>query len=163
MIRVMAGTPARTDRSRRDRAKRKSPGKSGSTLSKSAQMARVKSKNSEPELLARCLLRQNHVRYRIHVPQLPGRPDIYIPRLRLAIFINGCFWHGHDCERGKLPSVRHDFWAKKIEVNRLRDARVRAQLSDAGIEVMEWWTCERKRFPDRCRLVGDNYAARSKK
>lgn len=128
--------------------------------SKSREMAAVRSKNTAPELLARGLLWQLGVRYRIHVPTLPGRPDIYIPRLRLALFINGCFWHGHHCVRGRLPVTRREFWQNKIASNQARDERVYASLASSGVDVAVWWTCESREFSARCEALNMAYASR---
>jgi DNA mismatch endonuclease (patch repair protein) len=81
------------------------------------------------------------VRYRLHRRDLPGKPDLYIGRLRLAVFVNGCFWHGHDCPRGKMPSSNVAYWHVKIEKNKARDERTKAALDASGIESVILWTC----------------------
>jgi DNA mismatch endonuclease (patch repair protein) len=81
------------------------------------------------------------VRYRLHRKDLPGKPDLYVGRLHLAIFVNGCFWHGHDCRRGKRPSTNAEFWNTKIERNRDRDTKVVRELAERGIESLTLWQC----------------------
>src|ERR1700681_1021111 len=104
-------------------------------------MSRVRSRNTKPELRVRKLLTERGVRYRLHRKDLPGRLDVYVPRLRLALFINGCFWHGHDCRRGRRPATNVEFWDSKISRNVERDAATRLALSERGIEAYVLWTC----------------------
>jgi DNA mismatch endonuclease (patch repair protein) len=120
-------------------------------------MARVKNKNTAPELAVRRLLWAQGVRYRLHRRDLPGTPDIYVPRLRLAIFVNGCFWHGHACPRGKLPSTNSKFWKSKIAKNRERDDRSRKALVERGITPLQLWTCQRVMFIAECDRVALGY------
>lgn len=108
---------------------------------KSEQMSRVRSRNTKPELRVRKLLTERGVRYRLQRKDLPGRPDVYVPRLRLALFVNGCFWHGHDCPRGRKPSSNVEFWDTKISRNVERDAAVQRALAERGIEACVIWTC----------------------
>ena len=119
----------------------------------------MRSRDTRPEILVRKLLTARSVRYRLQRRDLPGRPDVYIPRLRLAVFVNGCFWHGHDCPRGRRPSTNVEFWSEKIARNVERDAAAQQALSDRGIEACILWTC---RTPDFVR-VADNVADRYKK
>jgi DNA mismatch endonuclease (patch repair protein) len=86
-------------------------------------------------------LSQFGIRYRLHRKDLPGKPDVYIGRLRLAIFVNGCFWHGHDCRRGRRPSSNSGFWNAKIDGNIARDVRVARELAELGIESLTLWQC----------------------
>jgi len=104
-------------------------------------MSRVRGRDTAPELLVRKELTHFGVRYRLHRKDMPGKPDLYVGRLRLAIFVNGCFWHGHDCPRGTLPKTNATFWEAKIAQNVLRDERIREQLAQRGIECLELWTC----------------------
>jgi DNA mismatch endonuclease Vsr len=83
-------------------------------------------------------------RYRLHAMDLPGRPDIVFRKRRCAVFVNGCFWHGHECPRGTLPSSNADFWQQKIAKNRERDERVLSKLKTAGWRVLTVWQCEIK-------------------
>lgn len=139
---------------------------------KSEQMAKVRSRDTEPELLLRGLLAARDVRYRIHRSDLPGRPDVYVPRLRLAIFVNGCFWHGHNCRRGQRPTSNSAFWDAKLERNVQRDLATYQKLRSHGIESRVVWTCDRAHFcsvadeiaqryraapPIRCRAVVANH------
>jgi len=109
-------------------------------------MRRVKSKNTSPELLVRAALRKmGNTGYRLHRKDIPGNPDIaWIGRKR-ALFINGCFWHGHDCPRGaREPQTRVDYWRAKIERTRQRDLRHLAALEALGWKVLVLWECQLK-------------------
>ena len=108
-------------------------------------MSRVPSINSSPELVVRKFLHRSGLRYRLHVKDLPGRPDIVLARLRLAIFVHGCFWHGHqDCPKGRLPKTRLEYWGPKIATNRERDKLVSDSLKHQGWRVEPIWQCETK-------------------
>ena len=110
---------------------------------RSAVMARVKSTGTTPERTLRKLLTGLGVRYRLHRKDLPGTPDIVMPGRRLAIFVNGCFWHGHDCARGsRVPKANRDYWLAKVERNRARDLRNLQALDQAGWRVEIVWECE---------------------
>jgi DNA mismatch endonuclease, patch repair protein len=129
-------------------------------VNKSEQMARVRGKDTQPELLVRGLLSDEDVRYRLHLKSIPGCPDVYIPRLHLAVFVNGCFWHGHDCRRGVRPKTNRGFWKKKIEDNLKRDAAVRTKLAEIGVDALTLWTCEAHRFSTVCRRIASRYHRR---
>lgn len=105
-------------------------------------MSGIRSKNTLPEMIVRRALHARGYRYRIHVKDLPGKPDLVFPRYRSVLFIHGCFWHGHDCPLFKMPMTRTDFWEKKIGRNRENDANARAALNSMGWRVMEVWECE---------------------
>ncbi len=106
-------------------------------------MASIHSKNTRPEMIVRKFLFHQGFRYRIHVKQLPGSPDIVIVGLRTAIFVNGCFWHGHEgCGLYVMPKSNVSFWQKKIERNRERDAANRIHLKEQGWHVVEIWECQ---------------------
>lgn len=108
-------------------------------------MSRVPSTDSSPELFVRKLLHRSGLRYRLHAKNLPGRPDIVLVSLRLAIFVHGCFWHGHqDCPKGRLPKSRLQYWEPKIAANRERDGRVADILKQQGWRVESIWQCEIK-------------------
>lgn len=112
---------------------------------RSAVMARIKSKNTQPELLIRKILTQLGARYRLHRKDLPGSPDVAMPGRRLAIFVHGCFWHGHDCARGsRAPKTNRDYWLAKVARNTARDARNVIDLTSAGWRVETIWECEMK-------------------
>lgn len=107
-------------------------------------MSRIRGKDTKPEMLLRRGLHAAGLRFRLHVSDLPGRPDIVLPRYRAAILIHGCFWHGHDCKLFKLPTTRREFWTKKISGNRARDERSAEALHRAGWRVMTVWECSVK-------------------
>ncbi|MFN3859664.1 MAG: very short patch repair endonuclease [Caulobacter sp.] len=119
---------------------------------RSAVMRRVKGRDTSPELKVRRLLTGLGARYRLHRKDLPGRPDIVMPGRRLAIFVHGCFWHGHDCARGgRVPKANRDYWLGKVGRNRERDGDSRAALEAAGWRVETLWECEMK---DEAALAG---------
>jgi DNA mismatch endonuclease (patch repair protein) len=112
---------------------------------RSAVMARVKGKNTTPELAVRKALTGLGARYRLHRRDLPGKPDIVLAGRRLAIFVHGCFWHGHDCARGaRVPQANREYWVAKVARNHARDQRNRADLDAAGWRVETVWECELK-------------------
>ena len=117
---------------------------------RSANMAAVRGKNTRPEIAVRRLLYGLGYRYRLHVANLPGRPDIVFRKRRCVVFINGCFWHGHDCPRGSAPASNVEFWQRKIEGNRERDQRVHRQLRKDGWRILTVWQCETR---DETRLT----------
>lgn len=108
-------------------------------------MARVRQRDTKPELLVRRLLFSQRWRYRLHSRKLPGTPDIVFSRLRAAIFVHGCFWHGHRaCALATVPKTRTEFWIEKVENNRKRDAEKEARLRELGWSVLTVWQCETK-------------------
>jgi len=110
---------------------------------RSAVMRRVKGAGTAPELAVRRLVWRLGGRYRLNRKDLPGKPDIVLPGRRLAIFVHGCFWHGHDCARGaRVPKANRDYWVAKVARNRARDAAARAALLTAGWRVETVWECE---------------------
>ena len=110
---------------------------------RSAVMARVKGKNTTPELKVRKALTALGARYRLNRKDLPGTPDIVLPGRRLAIFVHGCFWHGHDCKKGsRRPKSNQDYWLTKISKNQKRDAVNQAALLNLGWDVLILWECE---------------------
>jgi DNA mismatch endonuclease (patch repair protein) len=112
---------------------------------RSAVMRRVKGRDTTPELKVRRLLTSLGARYRLHRKDLPGKPDIVMAGRRLAIFVHGCFWHGHDCARGaRVPKANRDYWLGKVGRNRARDVASRAALEAAGWRVETVWECEMK-------------------
>ena len=104
-------------------------------------MSRIRGKHTKPEMLLRQGLHARGLRYRLHVKELPGRPDLVLPRYHAAIFVHGCFWHGHDCPLFKLPATRREFWETKIQNNRARDVRDAEGLAIAGWRVLVIWEC----------------------
>jgi len=111
---------------------------------RSEMMAGIRGKNTRPEILIRRALHARGYRFRLHRKDLPGKPDIVLPKHRAVIFINGCFWHGHDCHLFKWPKTREDFWLEKIGGNKVRDQAKRAALEQAGWRVLVIWECALK-------------------
>jgi DNA mismatch endonuclease (patch repair protein) len=112
---------------------------------RSAVMRRVKGRNTTPEMTVRRALTKLGARYRLHRKDLPGSPDVVMPGRRLALFVHGCFWHGHDCARGaRVPKQNRDYWQAKVARNRARDASAREALADLGWRVETLWECELK-------------------
>ena len=110
---------------------------------RSAVMARVKARDTGPERAVRRLLTAMGLRYRLQRHDLPGRPDLALGPRRVAVFVHGCFWHGHACPRGaRKPKANGDYWAAKIARNRARDARNRDDLAARGWRALTVWECE---------------------
>lgn len=108
-------------------------------------MARVKSKNTSPELLVRRLVFSMGYRYRLHVKALPGKPDLVFLGRRKVIFVHGCFWHGHpECRYARIPKTRPEFWRDKQQRNAERDFVNESLLKQEGWKVMTIWQCELK-------------------
>ncbi len=108
-------------------------------------MSNVKSKNTKPEIMVRKFLFSNGYRYRVNRKDLPGKPDIVLPKYRTVVFINGCFWHGHqNCKYATIPKSNHEFWLSKINGNVERDKLIREKLSQLGWNVIEIWQCQLK-------------------
>lgn len=104
-------------------------------------MSRVTSANTRPEMMLRSALHARGHRFRLHRKTLPGAPDIVLPRHRVAIFVNGCFWHGHDCDLFKQPATRREFWSAKLDRTRERDLEAGDQLRATGWRVATVWEC----------------------
>ncbi|GGF35579.1 very short patch repair endonuclease [Youhaiella tibetensis] len=116
---------------------------------RSWNMSRIRGGDTKPELRLRSLLHRAGYRFRLHAKDLPGKPDIVLPRFRTAIFVNGCFWHRHPgCRFATTPSTRPEFWQTKFNGNVERDARNQATLEAAGWQVMVVWECELKSGPE---------------
>lgn len=115
---------------------------------RSAVMAAVKGRDTGPERAVRRLLWAAGYRYRLQRADLPGKPDIVLPGRRVAVFVHGCFWHGHDCARGaRAPKANADYWRGKIARNAARDAHVQAELAAAGWRPLVVWECELRDAP----------------
>ena len=112
---------------------------------RSMNMSHIRSKNSKPEELVRKYLFSKGFRYRKNVKTLPGCPDIVLPRYKTVIFVNGCFWHKHDCPRFVWPSTNEEYWRPKIMGNVERDKRNFAELQQLGWTVLTVWECELKK------------------
>nr|WP_192385785.1 very short patch repair endonuclease [Mesorhizobium silamurunense] len=112
---------------------------------RSWNMSRIKGRNTSPELLLRSLLHRAGFRFRLHAKQLPGRPDVVLPKYRTVIFVHGCFWHRHPgCRNATTPSTRWAFWQEKFDSNVSRDARNQEALESARWTVLTVWECELK-------------------
>ncbi len=111
---------------------------------RSALMSGIRTKDTRPEKVVRSVLHQLGFRFRLHRKQLPGKPDIVLPRWSAVVFVHGCFWHGcASCDRGtRIPKTNRDFWLAKIAEKRARDARDKAALEAAGWRVIVVWGCE---------------------
>lgn len=115
------------------------------TKRRSEVMSRVKGINTTPELRVRRALHAMGFRFRLHRKDLPGKPDIVLPKHRLCLFVHGCFWHQHEgCKRATFPDTNREFWAKKFEQNRERDKRITSELVQAGWRVCVIWECQTK-------------------
>ncbi|HWE47500.1 MAG TPA: DNA mismatch endonuclease Vsr [Caulobacteraceae bacterium] len=112
---------------------------------RSQVMARVKGKDTTPELAVRRLLTRLGLRYRLHRKDLPGKPDVVMAGRRTVVCVHGCFWHGHDCARGaRVPKANNAYWVEKIARNKTRDERAAAALAGAGWKTITVWECELK-------------------
>ena len=119
-------------------------------------MARVRGKDTRPELLVRRALHRAGYRYRLHYPALPGKPDLAFPSRRKVVFVNGCFWHSHcGCSRARIPETNREYWTTKLQRNRQRDAKNLAELKDCGWEAITLWECELKNLDSTVARVID--------
>lgn len=107
-------------------------------------MSRIRGKDTKPEIVIRKGLHQMGFRFRLHCSHLPGKPDLVLSRYRAAIFVHGCFWHGHDCHLFRMPSTRQEFWQAKFEGNAERDRKVTAALKRLGWRQLVIWECAMK-------------------
>lgn len=108
-------------------------------------MSRIRSKDTKPELIVRKFLFSKGFRYRIHVKNLPGKPDIVLPKYKTVIFVHGCFWHGHKgCKYFRLPKTRTEWWKAKIERNRFLDRKNKLELKSEHWHVLEIFECKIK-------------------
>ncbi|QMU63472.1 MAG: DNA mismatch endonuclease Vsr [Flavobacteriaceae bacterium] len=107
-------------------------------------MSKISGKEIKPEIVVRKFLFSQGFRYRKNVKYLPGKPDIVLKKHKVIIFVNGCFWHGHNCKAGKLPSTRKEFWENKIGNTGKRDFKNQAELAGLGWKVIVIWQCELK-------------------
>lgn len=109
-------------------------------------MAQVRSTDTSPEIFVRRLLHSMGYQYRLHVKSLPGNPDIVFPRKHKAIFVHGCFWHQHNCKRGRRrPTSNKAYWHAKLDKNKQRDKRNRAELRKLGWKCLVVWECQIQR------------------
>lgn len=123
-------------------------------ITRSRMMANIGSKNTHPEIIVRRYLHGLGYRFRLHRPDLPGRPDLVLPKYKLAIFVHGCFWHRHqNCSYATSPATRRDFWQDKFNRNVERDALQVTQLDRAGWRVIIVWECGLKHCPHLLNLL----------
>lgn len=114
-----------------------------SRAERSEMMARIRSRNTKPELIVRSLLHRLGYRFRLHSAELPGHPDIVLPRYRTIILVHGCFWHRHPrCRYAYTPQSNQSFWLAKLEANRQRDRLTLRKLRNLGWNVLVVWECE---------------------
>lgn len=114
---------------------------------RSYNMSRIRSKDTKPEMLVRKFLHAQGFRYRLHVKDLPGKPDIVLPKYKTVIFVHGCFWHGHEgCRYYVVPKTRTEWWTNKINRNILKDQSAKQLLVSNGWRVLDIWECELKKI-----------------
>lgn len=111
---------------------------------RSRNMRAIRAKNTRPEMLIRRALHRSGLRFRLHVPGLPGSPDLVFPKYRAVIFVHGCFWHRHACHLFKMPNTRTEFWAAKIDANARRDIIAQEALRALGWRIAIVWECALK-------------------
>jgi DNA mismatch endonuclease (patch repair protein) len=104
-------------------------------------MSGIQAKNTKPEILIRKALHGRGFRYRLHVNNLPGKPDLVLKKYNAVVFVHGCFWHGHTCRYFKVPQTRSEFWVDKIKKNQTRDKHQEALLASMGWRVLVIWEC----------------------
>ncbi len=110
---------------------------------RSEVMSKIRGKNTKPEILLRSALFKLGLRFRIHKKELPGKPDIVLPKYKTAIFVHGCFWHYHkDCREGRIPNTNSKFWKEKLEMNIKKDEDNVLKLKTIGWKVLIIWECE---------------------
>lgn len=123
------------------------------TKTRSRMMSGIRSKNTKPEILLRSMLHRQGFRFRLHARNLPGTPDMVLPRLDAAIFVHGCFWHGHECPLFNWPRTREVFWREKITRNQQNDNRAVDALISAGWRVAVIWECALRRSPEEIAML----------
>lgn len=112
------------------------------TAERSERMSRIRGKDTTPEFLVRRFLHSEGFRFRLHRKDLPGKPDLVLPKYGVVVFVQGCFWHAHHCQKGRIPGSRSTFWATKFETNKKRDVRNVRKLRSMGWRVLNVWECE---------------------
>ena len=121
-------------------------------------MSAVKGKDTKPEMIVRKYLFSKGLRFRLHVRSLPGNPDIVLPKYKTVVFINGCFWHGHEgCKYSHMPKSNVEFWENKIIANLSRDEANEIKLKQMGWQVIRVWECEIKKVQDRTKTLEKLY------
>jgi DNA mismatch endonuclease (patch repair protein) len=123
---------------------------------RSYNMSRIKGKDTKPEMVVRRFLFANGFRYRLHDKRLPGKPDLVLAKYKTAIFVNGCFWHGHEgCKYFVMPKTRVEWWKDKIDRNKNNDKKKVAMLIELGFEVITIWECQIKNKTIYSNLIND--------
>jgi DNA mismatch endonuclease (patch repair protein) len=113
-------------------------------------MSRIRSCDTKPEMLLRSLLHRMGFRFRVHRKELPGRPDIVLPKYHTVILVHGCFWHQHPgCIEATRPKSNTEYWKTKLEGNVVRDTRNRSALIESGWQVIRVWECELEKYPEK--------------
>ena len=121
-------------------------------------MAAIKGKDTKPEMIVRRYLFSRGLRFRVQMRKMPGNPDIVLPRYKTVIFVDGCFWHGHEgCKYYRLPKSNIEFWKEKIERNVARDIRNEEELKSLGWHVIRVWECDIKKVSERNVFLQDLY------
>ena len=121
---------------------------------RSERMSKIRSKDSTPEMKLRSLVHGMGFRYRLHVKDLPGKPDLVFPARHAIIFMHGCFWHRHgECKLARMPKSRLDFWQEKLEANRQRDLIHRQQLLELGWNILVVWECQLNDTANVARII----------
>ena len=116
-----------------------------SAATRSRMMSSIRSRNTKPEIIVRSLLHRKGFRFRLNVKDMPGKPDIILPRHRKVILVHGCYWHGHQCSIARLPTSSLDYWLPKIQRTRERDEAAVRQLSEMGWKCLVIWECQTRR------------------
>ena len=111
------------------------------SIRRSKNMSKIKSKNTKPELVVRYILFKKGYRFKIHDKNLPGRPDIVLPKHNIIVNIHGCYWHNHGCNKSNIPKTRTDYWLDKLENNKKRDFQNKRKLIRLGWRVVDVWEC----------------------
>lgn len=121
---------------------------------RSENMRKIRSKDTLPERIVRRLIHGLGYRYRLHATELPGKPDLIFPSRKKAIFVHGCFWHGHaECREGRVPNSRKEYWGPKLHGNRMRDAAHEKALSNLGWTTLTLWECQLGDATDLCQKI----------
>lgn len=116
-------------------------------MDRSENMRAIRSRNTQPEMAVRSLVHELGYRFRLHRPDLPGKPDLAFPARRKVIFVHGCFWHSHGCKSGLTPNTNQDFWEKKLRRNKERDCNNLEALAREGWKALVIWQCELRDRP----------------
>jgi DNA mismatch endonuclease, patch repair protein len=114
-------------------------------MDRSANMRAIRSKDMMPELVVRSLVHKLGYRFRLHRTDLPGKPDLVFPARRKVIFVNGCFWHSHECRIAHVPKSNQGYWGPKLQRNRVRDAKNVEELKAGGWKVLVIWECQTRK------------------